>query len=329
MRLLANNTMTRNDFITEREATRLAWLLELERRVPIIERVDTTDANARRLWQACELCIYLEHRTDVAPDPRQLSEAEIATLGKRALGRGEGITDLIDDDLYWYYWLMCGGERVGTLALDVRDWGWQQPQIMLASLYVFPEHRRRGCAGDALVLLECACATLGLRGVWLNTHWTWQPNVRFYLNRGFWVQSWKRDIRFYRRPDSPRFRVQPDGDALTFVVDGRDAPALRAERDGTRLRLELHPSLEAGELTDRLDCIETFSVWLAVLGWPLIRDDEAWARRHGWSDCGMPEGLAYKIQVFEAYDRHRGFPVHTPRVPGLSYPSWEALQAED
>ena len=34
---------------------------------------------------------------------------------------------------------------------------------------------------------------------------------------------------------------------------------------------------------------------------------------------GMPEGLAYKIAVFEAIDRERRFDVRAPRIPGLDY----------
>jgi hypothetical protein len=34
---------------------------------------------------------------------------------------------------------------------------------------------------------------------------------------------------------------------------------------------------------------------------------------------GMPEGLAYKIAVFEAVDRERGYDVRCPRIPGLDY----------
>mgnify|MGYP001570395305 CR=1 FL=1 len=35
------------------------------------------------------------------------------------------------------------------------------------------------------------------------------------------------------------------------------------------------------------------------------------------SDIGMPEGLAYKVAVFESIDRERGYDVRAPRIPGL------------
>jgi hypothetical protein len=40
----------------------------------------------------------------------------------------------------------------------------------------------------------------------------------------------------------------------------------------------------------------------------------------------MPEGLAYKIGVFEAYARHLGQRIDTPRIPGLVYPDWQDPQ---
>ena len=62
---------------------------------------------------------------------------------------------------------------------------------------------------------------------------------------------------------------------------------------------------------------------LALAGWPLIRSAETWEQRHNWSDAGQPEGLAYKIEIFEAVDRRRGFDVRTPRIPGLLYSGLE------
>jgi len=34
---------------------------------------------------------------------------------------------------------------------------------------------------------------------------------------------------------------------------------------------------------------------------------------------GQPEGLAYKIEIFEAIDHRHGFTVRTPRIRGLRY----------
>jgi hypothetical protein len=51
----------------------------------------------------------------------------------------------------------------------------------------------------------------------------------------------------------------------------------------------------------------------------LVRSEENWERRWHWSDSGEPEGLAYKIAIFEAVCRERGFDVRTPRIPGIPY----------
>jgi hypothetical protein len=40
---------------------------------------------------------------------------------------------------------------------------------------------------------------------------------------------------------------------------------------------------------------------------------------------GEPEGLAYKIEIFEAIDRRHGFIVRTPRIPGLRYRDLDAI----
>ena len=61
----------------------------------------------------------------------------------------------------------------------------------------------------------------------------------------------------------------------------------------------------------------TFAVALAVRGFPLVRSPEA-------AGDGEPEGLARQIVRFEAWDLRAGWEVRTPRIPGLSYPSWDA-----
>jgi hypothetical protein len=70
----------------------------------------------------------------------------------------------------------------------------------------------------------------------------------------------------------------------------------------------------------------TFALHLALAGWPLVRSEEAWERRHSWSDSGEPEGLAYKIEIFEAIFRERGFEIRTPRLPGLKYRDLDGIE---
>jgi len=70
----------------------------------------------------------------------------------------------------------------------------------------------------------------------------------------------------------------------------------------------------------------TFAVHLALAGWPLIRSKENWEHRYRWSDAGEPEGLAYKIEIFEAVSRKRGFEVRTPRIPGIQYRTRDEIE---
>ena len=53
---------------------------------------------------------------------------------------------------------------------------------------------------------------------------------------------------------------------------------------------------------------------------------ETWEHRHYWSDSGEPEGLAYKIEIFEAIFRERGFEIRTPRLPGLKYRDLDEIE---
>jgi hypothetical protein len=70
----------------------------------------------------------------------------------------------------------------------------------------------------------------------------------------------------------------------------------------------------------------TFALHLALAGWPLVRSEEAWEHRYHWSDGGEPEGLAYKIEIFEAVFRERGFEIRTPRLPGLKYRDLDEIE---
>lgn len=40
-------------------------------------------------------------------------------------------------------------------------------------------------------------------GLVLETPWTWQRAVRFYLGNGFWLPSWKWDLAFVSKPHTP------------------------------------------------------------------------------------------------------------------------------
>lgn len=103
---------------------------------------------------------------------------------------------------------------------------------------------------------------------------------------------------------------------------GNWTPLLQAENRGTVLGWTELPGYEAlrdPEWAVHHQAPGTLALHLALAGWPLVRSAELWERRHDSSDMGMPEGLAYKIAVFEAVDRERGYDVRCPRIPGLDY----------
>jgi GNAT superfamily N-acetyltransferase len=192
--------------------------------------------------------------------------------------------------------------------------------ISISSLYVDPAVRRRNIARHALEAVFGAAIANGAGGIRLDTNWTWQPSVRFYARIGMWVWMWKHNLVLTWQPELPPYRVEIGTSQAHFLIeqDGQWRSVVTARHLGDRLGWEPH-DLE-GQSRAVLRCIPgTFALHLALAGWPLIRSEETWARRHDWSDAGEPEGLAYKIEIFEAVDRQRGFEVHTPRIPGLQY----------
>ncbi len=320
-------------------------LAEFLTAIPLLRPVHPAKANERRLWRACELCIYLGYRVDPCPDPRTLSEPAIADWAKRGLAPGEGLGDPADLDPYQPYWVYQGERPIGTIAFRVQDSGWGGPNLWMASLFLFPEARREGWGTLVVALVEAVAHRLGMTAIRLESDWLWQGALRFYLRQGFWVAHWKRGLSLVRYRQDPAYRVRSTRDRMTFELrgewpgplgaqpDGDPQPLLAARRQGDTLIWEEPAAAVAdpnalaalADLT-RASPSATFALWLAVAGWPLVRGPEAWERRHHWSDTGMPEGLGYKIGIFEAYARHLGLRVDTPRIPGLSYPEWDELR---
>jgi GNAT superfamily N-acetyltransferase len=316
--------------------------------VPLLRPVDADSTSERRLWRACELCTYLGYRLGPCPDPCTLSDEAIADWCRRGLARGEVLSDPAEMDWYQPYWVVLGGRPIGTVALMVQDPGWGAPNLWVASLYIFPESRRSGWGTLIMAVLEGVVRCLGLGGIRLDTEWVWQGAVRFYLRQGYWVANWKRGLSLVRYCQDPAYRVWSESNLMMFAIcpghrridedaglEGtREAPRvlISARRRGETLIWQEHlPTGGAGESDQgpRASPASTFALWLAVSGWPLIRGSGSWGERYRWSDAGMPEGLAYKIAIFEAYARHLGFAVDTPRIPGLVYPDWQDLQAPD
>lgn len=226
------------------------------------------------------------------------------------------------------YWLLDGSERVGTVALATGSLG--SPTLRLSSLYVLPDRRRRGIALRLLERLRAALLDedLDLR---LETSWTWQRTVAFYLRHGFWVRMWKRELDLILQPAAPAPEiVVGESEAILAVTTGGERVVLaRARRRGEALELdEVDPTTFADRAVHEAawHATGTLALAIALRGWPLVRSGEAWERCH-WADAGPPEALASRIAIWEAWALHRGFRVQTPRIPGLEYPSWEAFQA--
>jgi len=314
--------------------------------VPLLQPATPEDPAQRRLWRACELCTFLEYRLAGAPDPRALTDQTIRDWARRGLTSEEAPADPTALSNYRPYWILSDGRCLGTVAVAARDPGWGQPCLWIASLYLFPSERRGGTGTRVMATLDAAARHLGLGGVRLETEWLWQGAVRFYLRQGFWVANWKRRLSLVRYFEDPPYRIRQDPGQLAFVLgaSGADLARITARRRDDTLIWEEQPRAWSADPDDggddgaddasdaapgALDPLaspaSTFALWLAVRGWPLIRGPAEWEHRYHWSDTGMPEGLAYKITVFEGYARRCGFRVDTPRIPGLAYPPWENL----
>lgn len=283
------------------------------------------DVSERRRWLDCELASLAELRLGDEAHPFAIDEARREAWSVQA---SEGdIPSLKARGGECDFWLVVRGERVGTVALAPH---WADDRgVHLSSLYVLPEHRGHRYAR---ALLDALTASLGERGLRLRleTHWSWRSALRFYLRNGFWVRMWKRELDLYRDAGtpSPTIAIGEGKATLALEVDGEPVVVVRAARDGERLTVfdvvgRADPRVEPWSW----DADTTLAVALAANGWPLLKDPIAWAR--SWQgDGGHPQGLAHRIIVWEAYDRHRGWRVDTPRIPGLPYATWEELEAD-
>ncbi|QFQ96505.1 GNAT family N-acetyltransferase [Streptomyces phaeolivaceus] len=263
-------------------------------------------------------------------DPDSLSGVRERELRIRLGSHGRAHDN--DDEYRRRYWISderndhrCGTRRtppgiVGTVAVDT--WPIGAGALLVTSLYVHPVARRRGLATAVLDTVYEACRAEGLHGFRLDAHWTWQKSVRHYLNRGLWVTSWKHALGFARLSYLPRYEVRVAGDdgELTFwAAVGGDAlvPLLVAGGEGGRLWLReteesVRPADERDAVRLRFYARSTLALHLAVRGRPLVRGEEEWAAAQRWCDLGEPEGLAYRIGVFERMAREEGWRVDSP-----------------
>lgn len=217
------------------------------------------------------------------------------------------------------YWICLPDSRhgpVGTIAVDT--WPMGAGALRVTSLYVHPVARRKGIASAVLDAVYAACLAEGLHGFRLDTYWTWQQTLRYYLGRGLWVTSWKHALGLARLSYLPRFEVRQSADELTFLATdsvGAMAPLLVAGSAGGRLYLR--ETEQYRRMADERDAVRlyarsTLALHLATRGRPLVRGEEERARAHWSGDIGEPEGLAYKIGVFEEMAREDGWRVESP-----------------
>lgn len=287
-----------------------------------------TDADETRAWMDCDLASVAENLLGEPVDPCALDPVGRRRLETRIAGGDFLLRSPHEEGHRSAFWLLEGGERVGTMALDNRLIG--STLVGVSSLYVLPTRRRSGTASRALASARLAVERAGASGLRVPTSWTWHATVRFYLARRLWVRNWKHELVFATDRHRLDWTLEIRGDEARFgLVGDRSAePLLVATRRGTRLgwrELEGMGAFLASGTEAAYYAASTFALALAVEGWPLVRSDEQWAERHHHADGGDPEGLAYKIEVFEAIARDRGFAVPTPRIPGLAYRDREAI----
>jgi len=276
------------------------------------------------LWADCDLASLAENRLGDTTDPRAL-KSPLRAQWRERVGASRWCSPA-KRDVDACFWLHDGPRRVGTIALSRFRLG--SSRLRLSSLYVFPNHRRCGAATRALDRLRAVFGNRGY-GIRLETCWSWQSAVGFYLRRGFWLRMWKRELDFYADPDVPPAIVHVSDQTASISIDLESERIVlaQAERANEGLTFNLsdnHPDSRVRELA--WDASSTLSLVLALRGWPLIRSQELWDECRG-SDAGAPEALAHRIAIWEAWDRERGFRVETPKIPGLEYPSWDELQA--
>ncbi|MFL6236182.1 MAG: GNAT family N-acetyltransferase [Thermoanaerobaculia bacterium] len=282
-----------------------------------------TDQGETKAWMLWELASLVEGHLHVQLDGTRLSEEERLDYECRVsdghpFGSPHG-------GYSRPFWLLADGRRVGTIAIGTFYYG--MDLISILSLYVDPAERRRGIARRALEAVFRAALANGAGGIRLDSNWTWQSSLRFYARIGMWIWMWKHNLVFTWQPELPPYRVEIDGSQARFLIQQEDQWRLMVTAQNLGERL----GWEAADLKDlpieMSHCIPgTFALHLALAGWPLIRSDEAWERRYDWSDAGEPEGLAYKIEIFEAVFRERGFEIRAPRIPGIRYRELDEIE---
>lgn len=276
---------------------------------PSLRPVSFGEGRRFGLW---ELASLADGALGVCVDPDSLTvssekwlRGQLGAAGqehRRGRRRGE--------DFRRRYWIWMPGSEsgraaerergpVGTIAVDT--WPVGSGALRVSSLSVHPVARRKGLAAAALDTVYEACRGAGLDGFRLDTYWTWQQTVRYYLGRRLWVTSWKHALGLARLSYLPQYEVRESGGELVFLVSpldgsaGDPVPLLAAGEAKGRLVLRetehyRHAADRCAEV--QLYARSTLALHLAVRGRPLVRGEEEWEKAHLSCDIGEPEGLA-------------------------------------
>lgn len=304
-----------------RKIERALAALERSSVQPRFERVAARDFD---VWTDHDLVALIENRLGIDADPNATGAAQRDAWAISATDDGR----LYQPDVEYAqpYWLVSDGERVGTIALGRMPLG--STRCGVSSLYVRRDRRGRGIASAALDAVAAAMRREGLTGIRLETSWCWSSSVAFYARRGFWVGGWKRELALVACAELGHYEVRIAGDEARFSyasARGRLTTIIVAERRGDRLAWT---ELARPDGTERAALAAgTFAMHLALRGWPLVTSDAAWADQlhQGFSECGGPEGLAFRIREWEAVSKSRGWCSSAPRIPGLGDPGWRTL----
>lgn len=286
----------------------------------------TLDSPEEQLWIDCDLASLAEHRLGATASPIGLSDSVRRAWQSRAsLEQPMRLEQRSRHERC--YWLLEDGERQGTIALANDPM--HSPRLHLSSFYVFPSLRGHGVGRRAMARLRDCFARHDL-GIHLDTSWSWQRTVRFYLGIGMWIRMWKRDLVFCWDPHTPDPLITVRGDEaeLSILHGGATLTLIRAKRRGEALDLEEPKEVRhlAGIGAAFFQASSTLSLALALEGWPLIRSAQH-RKDKSFADAGPPEALAQRIVLWEAWEHKNGWQVETPRIPGLDYPSWDELEA--
>lgn len=282
-----------------------------------------------QLFADHDLASLVENRCGVLIEPAELDDVSRRSWIVRATYQGRGVGPL-RSAYERRYWIRSEGSRVGTLALSTSAPG--AASLRVSSVYVRPAARGGGLGRRAVRACYGAVLAAGLRGVRLETEWCWPRSAAFYLNASMWLRMWKRDLELVLRADLPRFRVDVDGDDARFVVDedGLDVVVIEARRRSELLEWREHFDASRDGARGEIPFMApgTFALALALRGWPLFTSAAARDAQLDASggDFGGPDELAVRIRQWEAWTRHQGWRVETPRVPGVSYRAWSEEQ---